>query len=490
MKYSARTALCAFLLSAALFCSSCGIVIIESPENIPESTDTAAVTESAERLPEKTAEKVTKIDNADAYKAAAEAYLAALPKEDYNGTSFFITSPRTDPINHPDDSDSYAAAKQKRNQAVEAGWNVHLATTLADEANFPALVRDSMLAEEYYSDLLMIPQYQLGTFFADATLMNLRSLPFLDLTQPYFDRDSVDAATVGNAVYGAAGAASFEETTLTAVFFNRDLCEKYGFDLPYDKVYDGTWTWDAFFAYSQAVSDINGKHNTSYSAYATQYAAEMLPSVQFFSAGGRFVKQGDTAPVIAYSDADSAAASCIQSLFRDPNMHKDTNTGLSRFHEGNSLFLLDRLYLMSWMINGTNNWGILPMPKATPEQADYISLTDECALFFATPKNNVHAARTAHILSALNAASYGVISDAYVTHAVRYVLRDNDSANMLDTLIRTRTYDFAFSFGRTEPLLENASFGGMKNIAGGTPFSTVVKRIPNANAQLSRKFPG
>jgi len=488
MKHSVCTAVCALLLSAAFLLSGCGIVIIDSPADT--AADTVHGDDSPAPLPAETFPEVTKIDNASAYKAASEAYLASVPTADYNGASVFITAPRTDAIDPLDTADSYAAAKHKRNQAVESGWNVHLVTAAAEEATFPALVRDSVLAEEYYSDLLMIPQYQLGTFYADSTLLNLRSLPFLDLAQPYFDADSIEAASVGNAVYGAAGPASFEESTLTAVFFNRDLFSQYELTLPYDKVYEGTWTWDVFFAYSKAISDINGENGTSYSAYATQYAAEMLPSVLFFSTGERFVKKGDAAPVIAYSADSEPAASVISTLFKDKGMHKDINSGLSRFHEGNSLFLIDRLYLMSWMINGANSWGVLPMPKATEKQADYVSLADECVLFFATPKNNVHAERTAHILSALNAASYGVISDAYVTNAVRHVLRDNDSANVLDILIRTRTYDFAFSFGHTEPLLANATFDGMKDIAAGTAFSSVAKRIPNANTQLSKKFPG
>ncbi len=485
-----RTAVCALFLSAALLLSGCGIVIIESPADTDGGKSTAAIQTPSELSPVETTGTVTKIDNTAAHKVAAEAHLAAIPAEDYEGASFFITAPRTDVIDPLDIADSYSLAKHKRNQTVEAGWNINLVTTNVEEGNFAALVRESVLAEEYYSDLMMIPQYLMGTFLADGSLMNLRSLPFLDLSKEYFDQSSIEAAAVGNAVYGAAGPASFEESTLTAVFFNRDLFTVNQLALPYDSVYDGTWTWDTFFAFSQTVSSINGENGTAYSAYATQYAAEMLPSVLFFSAGSRFVQMGDTAPVIAYSEADATAASYIQTLFQNANMYKYTADGMSHFHKGNSLFLLDRLYLMTWMINGTHSWGILPMPKASAEQTDYISLADECVLFFATPKNNLHAARTSYILSALNAASYGVISDAYVTYAMHHVLRDNDSANMLEILINTRTYDFAFSFGRIEPLLANASYRGMQNIAAGTSFATVLKRIPNTNKQMAQKYSG
>ena len=478
MKHSFALVACVFLLTLSLALSGCTLFSGTPQEKPPKNTESTSGEDTVVKSP---------IDNALFYETVSDAYLESIPREDYNGASFLITAPRTDVLFPDDTALVYSAKKHERNQRVEDLFELSLTDAIIDENTFPALVRASMQAEEYYSDLLMIPQYQIGAFVANGSLLNLNSLPFLDLSKPYFNADSIEAATVNKAIYAAAGAASFEPATLTAVFLNRDLFTENNLPLPYEKVKDGTWTWDALLALGTAVSEINANSGKSLASYCTEYAADTLASAIFFSAGGKFVRQNDDAPYIAYSETDRTAASFIEAVFSDKNVLKGTSA-VSRFYAGESLFLLDRLYLMDWMINGRVNWGIVPLPKESESQKDYVSLSDECALFFATPRNNIHAARTAHILSALNAAHYGVINDAYITHTLYHTVRDNDTANMLGIIMNSRTYDFAFSFGRTDETLAKVSYLGMNELVGNRPFDDFLKRITETDTHLKKAY--
>ena len=478
MKHSFALVACVFLLTLSLTLSGCTLFSGNPQEEPQKNTENTSDEDTAVKSP---------IDNALLYETISDAYLESIPREDYNGASFLITAPRTDVLFPDDTALVYSAKKHERNQRVENHFEISLTDAIIDENTFPALVRASMQAEEYYSDLLMIPQYQIGAFAANGSLLNLNSLPFLDLSKPYFNADSTEAATVNKAIYAVAGAASFEPATLTAVYFNRDLFTENDFPLPYEKVKDGTWTWDALLALGTAVSDINANSGKSLVSYCTEYAADTLASAIFFSAGGKFVRQNGDAPYIAYSETDRPAASFIEAVFSDKNVLKGTSA-VSRFYAGESLFLMDRLYLMDWMINGRVNWGIVPLPKESESQKDYVSLSDECALFFATPRNNIHAARTAHILSALNAAHYGVINDAYITHTLYHTVRDNDTANMLGIIMHSRTYDFAFSFGRTDETLAKVSYLGMNELAGNRSFDEILKRITETDTHLKKTY--
>ena len=492
--YKARKSLgrIACLLGTMLFLQSCSLIVINNPTADgygPEDTGGDAVT--IQPSDQNGADLPPKVDNEATYRAYANAYLESVKAKGfyYDGATVFLSAPYESIVESDSASDVYSKARYERNRAVEKALGVRIAVTETDADSLLDNLQASIRADEYFADLILVQQKDIGTFAAADVLFNLRSAPFLDLSQPYFDAASVEAATAGHKTYAVAGPASFEETSLSAVFFNRDLMERYNLDLPYQSVYNGSWTWDAFFRYCAAVSDINGSEGTSLHSFSTQYAAKNMPGNVFISCGGKFVDAPlNTTPSVHFSQDDSALAEIITRLYSDPHANKDTSAGVSQFHSGNSLFLLDRLYLMSWMPNSSQNWGILPMPKYSEEQPDYISLTDETSLFFAIQKNTVNAEMASVVLSALNAASYGILTDAYVDLAINDLLRDNDSANMLEIIAHSRTYDFGLAFGPANTALTSATFGGMSDLAAGTSFAKICARIPAADKELAAKY--
>ena len=496
-----RTALLGALLAASLFLQSCGIIVL----NRPTADETSAPAETTASDPDVPPEETTpsapqktyvRSDHTEEYQAYADAYLARIRDSGFyfEGETFFISTPRTDVITPADTENTHSAAVYKRNLAVEDALNIRLAVSATDENAYFDLLNASILADEYFSDLLLIPQYQIGTFAAGDVLLNLRSAPLLDLNQPYFFADSLEAATGGNQIFAVAGSASFEETTLSAVYFNRDLFEGNGVEIPYDLVYEGKWTWDAFFtscAQAQGINEYAQKYALgSYSSYAVQYAADHLPAMVFASCGGKMVRSFvNESPFVGISEEDSPVLDIIDRLYSDRYAHADTETGVSRFHTGRSLYLIDRLYLMSWMPNSTQNWGILPIPKMTEEQSSYITLADSGTLFFAMQKNTVDSSKASLVMSALNAASYGVLSEAYTHYAMNHLLRDNDSANMLAIISASRTFDFALSFSGTTASLSEATAGGLKDLTQGLSVSTLLGRAAAANKRLAARFP-
>lgn len=495
-----RTALLGILLAASLFLQSCGIIVLnnrsEEETSAPAETTVPGTTAPPNTTAPTPETKVVHTDRSEEYQAYADAYLARIRDSGFafEGESFFISSPRTDLLMPADTENTHSAAIYKRNQAVEDALNIRIAVSATDETAYFDLLNTSILADEYFSDLLLIPEYQIGTFAAGNVLLNLRSAPLLDLNQPYFFADSLEAATGGSRIFAAAGSASFEETTLSAVFFNRDLFRENGVDIPFDLVYEGKWTWDAFFASCAEAEGINKYASAnglgSFSSYSTQYAAELLPAMVFASCGGRMVRsEVNASPVIGISDTDSAIFDVISRLHREPYAHRETESGVSRFHTGRSLYMLDRLYLMSWMPNSTQNWGILPLPKLTESQESYITLAAPETLFFAMQKNTVDSAKASVVMSALNAASYGVLSEAYTHYAMNHLLRDNDSANMLAIISASCSFDFALAFSGTTVSLAEATTTGLMELARGLSATSLLARASAANKRLASRFP-
>lgn len=489
-------AMVALLLSAALSLSGCGIILLG--DGVPDDTrapDDGETSRVESVTTDDGASSILKMDQTEAYQALSDAYLERISETGYtfDGESFFIATPRTELLESDASADIYSAAIYRRNQRVEDALHIRLSASLTDETAYLDLLSASILADEYFADLLLIPESGIGSFAVGDVLMNLRSVPLLDLTEPYFFAGSVSAATAGNVIYAVAGEASFEPTSLSAVFFNCDLFRENGVEIPYERVYDGTWTWDAFFASCAAVEGINAyaeAHGIGrFSSYATQYAAELLPMMVYATGGTQTVASppGST-PTVSISAEDGDVLDVIVRLYDEPNAYANDANGVSRFYSGKSLYLIDRLYLTSWMPDSAQNWGILPLPKVYEEQEGYISLAADDALFFAVPKNTVDAARVAVVLSALNAASYGVLRESYVNYAMNTLLRDNDSANMLDIICASPAYDFALAFAHTVPSLSEATTLGLAGLGDGLSRSALLNRASAANRQLATRF--
>ncbi len=475
-----KTSAAALLLAASLLFSGCGTTV-----DTASQTDDFTDQETGTQLP---TESITVIDCSEQYKKAAASYLAALPEADFENESFLIAAPRTDVLRPEESSTVYSAAKYERNQQIEERYNIHLIASAVPEADYAETVRLSVQADEYFADLLMLPQYSIGAFVANNLLLNINSMPLFYKDMPFFDKTSAEAASIGNQTYAIAGPASFEESLQTVMFFNRDLFTENALPLPYDDVYAGTWTWDRFFEICASVSAINATAETPYASYAMQYTTDTLPASVCYACDEKMIRKESSLPTLAFGETTERVLSVLRALYGETNAHTDADSGINRFYTGQSLFLLDRLYVMTWMTNGKENWGILPLPKADAAQSGYVTLASPDTLFFGVQRNTSDVMRTSVILSALNAASYGVISDAYLNDALHTTLRDNDSANMLEILTNGRTYDFAYSFGWTDSTLAGATFAGLKRFALGEEFP-IQAQTDAVNGHLSAAYP-
>ena len=478
----------ALLLGLLLLFSGCGLVEFTVAEDTRPQRETTPPRDTSAppdiEIPPRVLED---------YRGLADGYLAqvAAGGYDFKAASFFIATPRPTSL-IPLDEDSYSLTKLGRNQDVENALNVVITTQEVDENTYLTSVKNSIESDEYFSDLLLLPQKTLGAFASEGLLINLRSMPLLDLTRPYYNASSVAAGTVGYKTYAAAGSASLEESTLNGVYFNRDLFTANGLGDPCRLVYDGTWTWDAFFTLSESVGTINAGAAQPVSSYSYQYSADMLASAVFFSAGGTYVSSvAGFEPAVVLSDEDAGRANVVTRLFSDMNSHTDTASGLARFSEGGALFMPDRLFILSWMANSSLNWGILPFPKYDYAQSGYVSLVNSDALLFAVQKNTVEARKASVVMSALNAASFGVINEAFVSYNMNHVLRDNGSANMLELILFSPVYDFAFSFSETLPSTFAATAGGIRSLSEGkTTFRAILNRIPAAEKEITNAMKG
>ena len=194
--YKARKSLgrIACLLGTMLFLQSCSLIVINNPTADgydPEDTGGDAVTiQPSDQIG---ADLPPKVDNEATYRAYANAYLESVKNKGfyYDGATVILSVPYESIVESDSASDVYSKARYDRNRAVEKAMGIRIAVSETNADSLLDSLQASIRADEYFADLILLQQQNIGTFAAADVLFNLRSAPFLDLSQPYFDAASL-----------------------------------------------------------------------------------------------------------------------------------------------------------------------------------------------------------------------------------------------------------------------------------------------------------
>ena len=436
MKRILASIVCLLLCAGVL--SSCGLIVINYPGESTD-TDTAATSETAAD----TAEPGPKRVERDVSSRANE-YLATIEDENWDGTVIKIAS------TYPALSDSDEApqivsyAVEERNRLVGEKLGVTITTEAADEGTLFEELSASARSGMYYSNLIMLPQDSVMSFAAAGLLFNLRSLPGFDLDEPYFNASSVEAASAGYECYAVAGEMTYEPYDLYAMFFASDRLAELGLDSPYTLVSEGRWTLDEFFKLS---ADAGG-----YAPIVTGRSGDEAADAFYIASGGALMTSGVRKyPTVALrADTVDGVAESLARIFGAKGALVRESGGIGAFTE-RGLFMADRLSAAYTLSTSDVKWGLLPMPKASEEQESYITPASGDALMVAVPAGLYADVQSAKVLRAIAAASVDRIPYSFVEHTQYSLLQNNESALMLDVILRNVRYDFASTPGSTPP---------------------------------------
>ncbi len=488
-----KRALCMILaLILSLASTSCGFIIINDiskNETETESGGNSPGDSRTDTVHEKTYEKYEQSENR---KAQADRFMDELPQRDYDGAVFFITTTNKDYISPENTESTVSRLAMIRNAIVEDELNISIITTVTSADTMLTELKNAVASDSYYTDLLMPPIYKVGSFRAADTLLNMQTLPFFDLEMPYFSAASSDMTSGGYSTYGVAGDASISPSSLSAVYMNKAVLTEAGADI--DEIYraakNGSWTWDGYLTLCESVKTLNDGERHYYTTTAENTAGRLADLI-FKSSGNDYVSAGvRRVPVVGYTLSNvKTTMNNIAKIYNDSDSITDPSAGaVNLFSEGKSAFLIDYLYVMSWLTNSSTDWGLLPLPKEE-EDEDYRTLISNTEAVFAVPKNHTNGEFAAITLSYLNAASYGYIYDEYVNYNMLHVLRDNDSVNTLDIILDTPAFDFALAFGNAYPTIASATYQLIRDCAKTNNLSDYFpERRKTANETMRKYF--
>lgn len=298
---------------------------------------------------------------------------------------------------------------------------------------------------------------------------------YLHLDQPWWDQTIVEDTAINNKVFFLAGDAVVHDDEATwAMFFNKDMVEKFGLENPYQLVRDGKWTLDKMYEMLQKVELTHGNVKSYDPAVGDQWGM-VVQSYDFyqFMMGCEQVMVDNTGdvPVLRVEEEENVSTfSKIAEFF----IFDNKNVGVADYHgpwdsgvygqeieifaNGNALF-------MPHGINNVNNqkmreseinYGILPMPKRSDLQEEYSTGINayHCSVI-SIPITNVEKLDvTCYALEAM--AYYGkqMVTPEYYDRTLAHKrLKDDDSIEMLDRIFSNRTYDLGsvLNFNNGDP---------------------------------------
>jgi hypothetical protein len=372
------------------------------------------------------------------------------------GISEIIAEEATgDPIND---------AIYNRNLAVEELYNIKIDIVpilYPDRAAFAEIFRTSVLAGDDHFDAAFMIGSSLPTIISTQNMAhNLSEIPALDLSKSWWDQNSVNAMSIGGRLSAVIGDMNlYSAIAPMAVFANKRLMQEEGVEDLYQLVREGKWTWDVLGRIARdATRDLNGDNfidTADQIGLVTQYVAFQ----QAINSAGEVLtpKNNEDIPeFLPNMERLAGITEKVSGIFNDraAAIVGDNITGynnvwfdliMPKFLQNEIMFTTFQL-LFSFELRGMEaDFAILPFPKYDENQQNYnSSMSRYWSKFTVIPITNQNLDRTANILQAMGYYSQQLIMPAYYNVTLTHKLvRDNDSAEMLDIILGNRIIDLA-----------------------------------------------
>lgn len=405
------------------------------------TADTAAVTEE--------------LDPIEARKAIPD----NLPEKDYEGYIFTVLArDRADFVKDigagtEETGDVIVDAIYHRNASVEERFGIVIEAFHTAEPI--TKLRQAVQANDDSYGVMLDHVINMGSAALEGNYLDwYEDLPYINLEQPWYIGNAVDALSVENHAYIMAGEYCLSILRFTyCMYFNKLIAENYNVGDLYATVMDGKWTIDALDAIVKQVhedldgngvmdaADLYGFTTDFYSAAVTyQYAFDN--PVMTKDEGG--------IPEFTYNNGKmpDIIDKIIDFFYGNEGSYPGT-WGVSGpiWQEGRALFLNGLFSSAESYRDFEFDFGIIPYPKWDENQKNYYTMSDGAHDVMAVPVTCADTERASIIVEALNAESYKQVIPAYYETAlkVKYT-RDDESVLVLDMVLDGRTFDFGYVY--------------------------------------------
>ena len=445
----------AMLALSMLFAASCGGQAGSSETTSgSESSDAATVVEKAEY-------EKPDVD----YGGKTVTYIAHQWSSNWVINSYKLDSDE-------ENGDQINDAIVKRNRAVEEALKIKLEvlalTEGSDRWDSTNLQKHILAADDAFSFAMVMGGVLPPVITTEGMLADLRTIPTLDLSHSWWDQSANDEYTIYGKQQAAVGDINFfNNGAPIVVYFSRELVKDNKMEEPYELVKSGKWTVEKMLKMSSdAARDLNG-NGTIDTEDQFGLAAESASLAYILEcAGDRLTGRDSKGNIIPTVNNEKTAKLCelVINATKDPrtvildgrvksvlNMSYSSNFTeffVPKMMANELLFFTNQLHVALNLREMQTDFGILPMPKYDENQDEYYSFGNaafaDCLI---VPGNCSDIEMTGNVIEAMGYYSQQFITPAFInTTVMNKAIRDEDSAEIVQMVLKNCVYDIGFMF--------------------------------------------
>lgn len=403
--------------------------------------------------------------------------------------------------------DGLSDAVYNRNRDAETALDIRLEIikgSVGQANDMRAMMNKAVAAMEDVYDVVYMPlNYAGATSFDGKSTMNLHTVKSLLLDREWWSQSFIQEATIGDdLLYTTIDYVNLMGFAYSnGLIYNRGMYEKYGMESPYDLVREGKWTYDRV---NEAIANVvsmgtqtNWKPDLGGDAVYGMVGQHAETTITLLQASGErlIIKDDGNMPVINTSiDRVVDAYDRLMQIFSQDGscmlINKPDCQGFMFLLEDRGLFYIGALGSASSSTYRESDaeYGILPVPKYTEDQADYNTLVSQYTFALNIPLTAGDPERTGAIMDYLAYQSYKNVIPVLQTNMCYKGVSDPNDIEMMDILLSTQTLDLGQIYGWTLDFL-NTACGESKMLKGVNTFvSDWAKRTEKIEGQIEKLF--
>ena len=386
-------------------------------------------------------------------------------------------------------------AVYNRNRKVESKLNCGF-----DETNFEVNddptqlnnhIKDLVLSGDDLYDVMYAAIYLTPAMVTDGYFQNLLDIDGLHLQDAWWDSVIAENGVIEDHLYFITSPMHLMPYDgAWALFFNETMMERNDMEKPYDLVRQGKWTLDALLGYTKEIANMNGDASFEWSSGGNAVygiSSHQLAPDKFILGTGEYFIERNASGDLQFAATDERFFNVIDKLLAittestgytiyGSNTDFDAEAGgyMYIFESGRSLFLTAEIKGAQLLRNMNDTFGIVPYPKLDEAQESYYSSFVNQCYFYTIPVTAANLHETAVISDYTSFLSMQEVLPIYYGNVVEQKgLRNQDSIEMLDIVLSTKTVDLGILFGWTNTLLESMRD---KFFAGATDIASTVQK--------------
>ena len=391
----------------------------------------------------------------------------------------------------------------RRTMWVEEQLRCELVETNIDIYALGSTVRNDAFSGTYSYAAAYVRSQDALSGIVDGTHGQLDGIQSLHFDEDYWTSEIMEASSLNNRNYIATSDAhlmGFEGTW--CIFFNVNMLEANGVELPYNMVRDGTWTLDRLIEISRNISTLNGdeswtwdENGNSVYGYTTIRTGV---SKLLYGIGAQYgSKNINDMPYLTcedesfYNRAQDLAkfVSDLGPYLYSKGIEHGKFSYLQIFMNGRAAFLGAEIQQGALFRSSDIIYGVLPYPKYNVDQEEYRSSGLDIDLAVLTISSGYpHKEDIGLIMDALSYNANKSFEEIYYSRRLQYknnVSNLGDNIEMLNLIRATRTFDPLVITGLSGELWQQVIY----SIAdGGTNISSVVQQYKGYSEQMTAQL--